>query len=136
MHAAILKLRMVPVAQVFRSFPRLVRDTSQRLKKKVGLVTNGETTEADKIIVDRLFEPLLHVVRNALDHGIESPEQRLAAGKAERAIVSMRASRAGDRLSSRSSTMAAGSIRRSCGAGRRERHSRGATKWLLCPTNR
>ena len=76
MHAAILQLRMVPVAQVFRSFPRLVRDMSQRLGKKVTLVTRGETTESDKTIVDRLFEPMLHLVRNALDHGIESPEQR------------------------------------------------------------
>jgi two-component system, chemotaxis family, sensor kinase CheA len=98
MHAAILQLRMVPVVQVFRSFPRLVRDMSQRLEKKVRLVTDGETTEADKAIVDRLFEPLLHLVRNALDHGIESPEQRRSAGKAEGATVTMRASRAGDRL--------------------------------------
>ena len=98
MHAAILKLRMVSIAQVFRSFPRLVRDTSQRLNKKVELITHGETTESDKTIVDRLFEPLLHLVRNALDHGIETPEQRLAAGKPETAVVSMRAERAGDRL--------------------------------------
>ena len=98
MHAAILQLRMVPLAQVFRSFPRLVRDMSQRLGKKVRLVTNGETTEADKAIVDRLFEPLLHLVRNALDHGIESPEQRRTAEKAEGATVTMRASRAGDRF--------------------------------------
>jgi two-component system chemotaxis sensor kinase CheA len=61
-------------------------------------VTDGETTEADKAIVDRLFEPLLHLVRNALDHGIESPEQRRTAGKAEGATVTMRASRAGDRF--------------------------------------
>jgi two-component system chemotaxis sensor kinase CheA len=98
MHAAVLQLRMVPVAQVFRSFPRLVRDMSQRLAKKARLVTDGETTEADKAIVDRLFEPLLHLVRNALDHGIESPEQRRTAGKAEGATVTMRASRAGDRF--------------------------------------
>ena len=98
MHAAILQLRMVPFAQVFRSFPRLVRDMAQRLEKKVRLVTNGETAEADKVIVDRLFEPLLHLVRNALDHGIESPQQRRSAGKAEGATVTMAASRAGDRL--------------------------------------
>ena len=66
--------------------------------KKVALVTRGETTEADKTIVDRLFEPLLHLVRNALDHGIESPEQRRTAGKSEAATVTMQASRAGDRL--------------------------------------
>jgi two-component system, chemotaxis family, sensor kinase CheA len=97
-HTAILKLRMVSIAQVFRSFPRLVRDMSQRLNKKVALVTHGETTESDKAIVDRLFEPLLHLVRNALDHGVESPEQRLAASKPETAIVSIQAARAGDRL--------------------------------------
>jgi two-component system, chemotaxis family, sensor kinase CheA len=98
MHAAILQLRMVPVAQVFRSFPRLVRDMSHRLEKNVRLVTVGETTESDKAIVDSLFEPLLHLVRNALDHGIESPEQRRTAGKAESATITMRASRAGDRF--------------------------------------
>ena len=98
MHAAILQLRMVPVAQVFRSFPRLVRDMSQRLEKKVRLVTHGETTESDKAVVDRLFEPLLHLERNALDHGIESPEQRRSACKYVGATITMQASRVGDRL--------------------------------------
>ena len=98
MHVAILQLRMVPVAQVFRSFPRLVRDMSQRLNKKVALVTRGETTEADKTVVDRLFEPLLHLIRNAVDHGIEGPEPRRSAGKAEAATVTVQASRLGDRL--------------------------------------
>jgi two-component system chemotaxis sensor kinase CheA len=96
MHAAILQLRMVPVARVFRSFPRLVRDTARELNKTVTLVFSGETTEADKTIVDHLFEPLLHLVRNALDHGIEAPEQRRAAGKHEAATITMRAWRAGD----------------------------------------
>ena len=98
MHTAILQLRMVPVAQLFRSFPRLVRDMSQRLEKKVRLVTRGEATESDKTIIDRLFEPLLHLVRNALDHGIESPRERRAAGKAETATITLEASRIGDRL--------------------------------------
>ena len=98
MHAAILQLRMVPLAQVFRSFPRLVRDMSQRFNKKVRLLTLGETTESDKVIVDRLFEPLMHLVRNALDHGIESPEARRAAGKPESSTITMQASRVGDRL--------------------------------------
>jgi two-component system, chemotaxis family, sensor kinase CheA len=98
MHAAILQLRMVPVAQVFRSFPRLVRDMSQRLGKDVVLVTRGDTTESDKSIVDRLFEPLLHLVRNAVDHGVESPEQRRAAGKPAMATVMVRAARVGDRF--------------------------------------
>jgi two-component system, chemotaxis family, sensor kinase CheA len=98
MHAAILQLRMVPIGQVFRSFPRLVRDMSRELNKKVELVTRGETTESDKIIIDLLFEPLLHLVRNALDHGIESPAQRRSVGKSEVATITMEASRIGDRL--------------------------------------
>jgi two-component system chemotaxis sensor kinase CheA len=98
MHTAILQLRMVPVARVFQPFRRLVRDMARRLDKQVGLVTRGETTESDKTIVDRLFEPLLHLVRNAVDHGIESPEQRRAAGKPEEAVIRMEASRLGDRF--------------------------------------
>jgi len=95
---AILQLRMVPLAQVFRSFPRLVRDMAHLLGKKVSFSTEGESTETDKAIVDLLFEPLLHLVRNALDHGIELPEQRRAAGKSETAALTLRASRLGDRL--------------------------------------
>ncbi len=98
LHAAILQLRMVPLAQVLRPFPRLVRDMSQRLHKKVALATRGETAEADKTIVDRLFDPLLHLVRNALDHGIEAPEHRRAAGKDEVASITIQASRIGDRF--------------------------------------
>jgi two-component system chemotaxis sensor kinase CheA len=98
MHSAILQLRMVPVDQLFRSFPRLVRDISQRLGKNVELIARGGTTECDKNVVDRLFEPLLHLVRNALDHGVESPEARRAAGKPEIATVTLAATRSGDRL--------------------------------------
>ena len=95
---SILQLRMVPFSQVMRAFPRLVRDLSQQLGKDVRLVTQGETTEGDKTVVDRLFEPLLHIVRNAMDHGIESPEGRVAAGKGSTSTLSMQASRTGDRL--------------------------------------
>jgi two-component system chemotaxis sensor kinase CheA len=98
LHGTILQLRMVPVTQVFRSLHRLVRDVSRQLGKDVGLVTSGETAEADKTIVDRLFEPLVHLVRNAVDHGIESPTQRRAAGKPETATISIAASRTGDRF--------------------------------------
>jgi two-component system chemotaxis sensor kinase CheA len=83
LHGSVLQLRMVPVAQLFGSFPRLVRDVARQLDKKVALVTSGETTEVDKTIMDRLFEPMVHLVRNALDHGIEDPGQRRAAGKSE-----------------------------------------------------
>lgn len=98
LHSSILQLRMISVAQVFRSFPRLVRDVSRQLNKNVTLVTRGENTEADKTIVDGLFEPLVHLVRNAVDHGIETPEQRRAAGKSDAATITIQASRAGDRF--------------------------------------
>jgi two-component system chemotaxis sensor kinase CheA len=98
MHTALLGLRMVTVAGLFRSFLRPVRDISQRLGKSVQLSTHGETNECDKAIVDHLFEPLLHLVRNALDHGIEAPEQRRAAGKSATATLTLAASRLGDRL--------------------------------------
>jgi two-component system, chemotaxis family, sensor kinase CheA len=98
LHSTILQLRMVPVAQVFRSLHRLVRDVSRQLGKNVGLTTSGEAAEADKTIVDRLFEPLVHLVRNAVDHGIESPGQRRAAGKPETAAISIDASRIADRF--------------------------------------
>ena len=98
LHGAVLQLRMVPLAQVFRSFPRLVRDLSQQLGKEAALVTRGETTEADKTIVDLLFEPLMHLVRNALDHGIETPGDRRAAGKPQTATLTLQAARRADRL--------------------------------------
>jgi two-component system chemotaxis sensor kinase CheA len=98
LRGAILQLRMVPVAQAFRPLPRMVRDIARRLGKNVTLVTQGETTESDKTIVDLLSEPLLHLVRNALDHGIEAPEQRREAGKLEVATLTLRASQAGDRM--------------------------------------
>jgi two-component system chemotaxis sensor kinase CheA len=94
----VVRIRMVPVGQVFDRFPRLVRDLSLRLGKPVDLLVEGEGTNADKTVVETLFEPLLHLVRNSLDHGIEPPEARRGAGKPERATVTLRAFHAGDRL--------------------------------------
>jgi two-component system chemotaxis sensor kinase CheA len=98
MHDAVVRIRMVPVGQVFDRFPRLVRDLSLRLGKPVDLLVEGEGTSADKTVVEALFEPLLHLVRNSLDHGIEPPEARHGAGKPERATVTLRAFHAGDRF--------------------------------------
>ena len=98
LHGNILRLRMISVAQVFRSFPRLVRDVARQLNKQVTLITHGENTEADKTIVDRLFEPLVHLVRNAVDHGVETAEQRRATGKPEAATITIQASHSGDRF--------------------------------------
>lgn len=98
LHTAILQVRMVPVSQLFRSFPRVTRDLSLRLDKRAELTIQGGTTECDKSLVERLFEPLLHLVRNALDHGIEAPDERRASGKPEMAHIALDAARVGDRL--------------------------------------
>ena len=81
LQAAVLKIRMVPVEHVFRRFPRLVRDLAHAREKSVELEIQGGTTELDKSIVDALGEPLLHLVRNAIDHGLEASDERVRAGK-------------------------------------------------------
>ena len=79
----VMRIRMLPVGSVFSRFPRLVRDTAQSLGKQVALEIEGEETELDKGVVERLVDPLTHLVRNAVDHGIELPEARQASGKPE-----------------------------------------------------
>ncbi len=79
----VMKIRMVPVAFVFNRFPRLVRDLAKELGKKVNFVIQGEETELDRTVVDEIGEPLVHLLRNSLDHGIEGPHERLAKGKPE-----------------------------------------------------
>ena len=91
LQSAMMSVRMVPVSHVFQRFPRLVRDLSRRLDKKIKLVLEGEETEADKNVIENLSDPLIHLVRNSLDHGIESPEQRLNAGKPEEGTLILRA---------------------------------------------
>jgi two-component system chemotaxis sensor kinase CheA len=81
MQDAIMQVRMMPVSFVFQRFPRLVRDTSRRLGKEVNLVLEGQETAADKNIIESLGDPLIHIVRNSLDHGLEMPEVRVAEGK-------------------------------------------------------
>ncbi|TWA65568.1 two-component system chemotaxis sensor kinase CheA [Azospirillum baldaniorum] len=88
---AVLRLRLLPLSRVFDPLPRLVRDTARRLGKSVELHISGGETEADKDILDILGEPLLHLVRNGLDHGIEPPERRRAAGKPEVAAIRVQA---------------------------------------------
>ncbi|MBK3799650.1 chemotaxis protein CheA [Azospirillum brasilense] len=88
---AVLRLRLLPLSRVFDPLPRLVRDTARRLGKPVELHLSGGETEADKDILDILGEPLLHLVRNALDHGVEPPERRRAAGKPEVAALRVQA---------------------------------------------
>ncbi len=97
MQDAIMQVRMMPVSFIFQRFPRLVRDTSRKLHKEVNLVLEGETTEADKNIVEALADPLIHIVRNSLDHGLETPEVRRAAGKPAAGRLTIRAKQESDR---------------------------------------
>ncbi len=93
LQGAVLRIRVLPLRSVFRRFPRLVREIAGSVGKTVRLVTEGDGTEADATIVDALFEPLLHVLRNAVDHGIEKPEQRASAGKPAMGTLILRAGR-------------------------------------------
>lgn len=98
LHRAVMGVRMVALGQVFRRLPRIVRDIAGRLGKDIRLDIEGGDTLADKTIVDALFEPLLHVVRNAADHGIEPPPIREAAGKPRDGRISVNASRNGEKI--------------------------------------
>ena len=91
LHKCVLKIRMVPVEQLFRRFPRIVRDVAKQCGKDVALEISGQSTDLDKGILDALAEPLMHLVRNAVDHGVGSPEERLAAGKPARGTVYLNA---------------------------------------------
>ena len=91
LHKCVLKIRMVPVEQLFRRFPRVVRDVAKLCGKDVALEIAGEHTDLDKGILDALAEPLTHMVRNAVDHGIEAAADRVAAGKPARGTVSLNA---------------------------------------------
>ena len=97
-HGAAMRLRMTSLAPVFRALPRLVRETAANLGKQVVLRLAGESVEVDKTVVDGLYEPLLHLVRNALDHGVEAPAERRAAGKPETARLAVTATTAGDQV--------------------------------------
>ena len=98
MQGAIMQVRMMPVSFVFQRFPRLVRDISRKLGKEVQLVLEGEDTEADKNIIESLADPLIHIVRNSLDHGLETPDVRRAAGKPASGTLRIRAGQEGDQV--------------------------------------
>jgi two-component system, chemotaxis family, sensor kinase CheA len=95
---SVIAMRVVPLRSVFQRFPRVVREMSLNLGKPAQIKVEGEDTEADKTIVEMLFEPLLHVVRNAIDHGVENPERRREAGKPPVATITLHAARDGDQV--------------------------------------
>ena len=95
---SVMKIRMVPVEQLFRRFPRLVRDLAKSCGKEVGLVISGQDTDLDKSIMDILAEPLAHLVRNAVDHGIESPQERINSGKPAQGTIKLDAYHQGNQI--------------------------------------
>ncbi|MEE1290492.1 MAG: chemotaxis protein CheA [Spirochaetota bacterium] len=95
----VMRVRMIQIKQVFSRFPRLVRDLSRDLHKEIDLVMEGEETEVDKAMLDDLSDPLIHMIRNAVDHGMETPEERLAAGKSVPGMVKLKAANEGNLIS-------------------------------------
>ena len=91
MQENIMRIRMLPISFVFQRFPRLVHDLSDKLDKKIELEMSGEQTELDKTVMEKIGDPLVHLVRNSIDHGIESPEQRKLAGKNESGVIKLNA---------------------------------------------
>jgi two-component system, chemotaxis family, sensor kinase CheA len=92
---AVMSIRMIPMSVVFNRFPRMLRDLTAKLGKKVELITHGESTELDKGLIEKITDPLTHLIRNSADHGIEMPEQRRAKGKAEHGTITLSASHQG-----------------------------------------
>lgn len=88
---SVMRIRMLPISFAFSRFPRMVRDLSRRLNKKMDIVLSGEQTELDKTVMEKIGDPLVHLVRNAVDHGIELPEERMAAGKPEEGRIMLNA---------------------------------------------
>ena len=92
---AVMSIRMMPMDYVFSRFPRMVRDLAGKLGKKIDFVTKGAATELDKGLIERIIDPLTHLVRNSVDHGIERPEIRVASGKSESGKLTLSAAHQG-----------------------------------------
>ena len=95
---SVMKTRMQPIGRLFQKYPRIARDLARQLGKDVELALSGEETEGDKTMIEDLADPLVHLVRNAVDHGVESPEERLASGKPAKSVVRLEARQEGDHI--------------------------------------
>ena len=95
---SVMSIRMLPMSMVFSRFPRVVRDLAGKLNKQVELKTIGENTELDKSLIEKITDPLTHLVRNSLDHGLETPEKRVAAGKSPKGTITLKASHQGGNI--------------------------------------
>jgi len=98
LQVAVMKMRMLPIGKVFKRFPRLVRDLARESKKQIELKLSGETTELDKSVIEEIGDPLVHMIRNSCDHGLESPEVRIAKGKPLTGTVHLAASQEGSNI--------------------------------------
>lgn len=98
LHDAVMKVRMVPIDTVFSRFPRMIRDISKELGKNIKLRMTGEETELDRTVIDEIGDPLIHLLRNSIDHGLESTAERIAAGKGEEGNINLRAYQAGNNV--------------------------------------
>lgn len=96
--ASVMRMRMIPIGKLFQKAPRIVRDLAKQFNKKIQLIMEGEETEIDKGIIDELSDPLVHMLRNACDHGIESPEERIRLGKPEVGTVYLGAEQEGNNI--------------------------------------
>jgi two-component system chemotaxis sensor kinase CheA len=91
LQAEVMSIRMLPLGSVFSKFPRLVHDMSQKVGKLIDVMVQGEETEMDRSLIDEIYDPLIHLIRNSVDHGVESPQDRQAAGKSERGTITLTA---------------------------------------------
>ena len=98
LHDAVMKVRMVPVENVFNRFPRMVRDLAKELNKEINLVMSGQETELDRTVIDEIGDPLVHLIRNSADHGIESVEERLVTGKSKEGNIYLSARHDGNNV--------------------------------------
>lgn len=98
LQSIVLNLRMVPVSTVFNRFPKMVRQLARNLQKKIQLVISGEETELDRTVIDQIGDPLVHLLRNSIDHGIEMPEERLTKGKPEEGTILLKAYHSGNHV--------------------------------------
>lgn len=98
LQSVVMKVRMVPIEQVFNRFPRMVRDLAKELKKEIEFVIEGKETELDRTVIDEIGDPLVHLLRNAIDHGIETPAERIAAGKPAQGLVNLIARHEGNNV--------------------------------------
>ena len=97
-HESVMKVRMVPLENIFNRFPRMVRDLSKKLNKKIDLNISGEETELDRTVIDEIGDPLMHLIRNAADHGIETNEERIKLGKTTKGTINLQAYQEGNNV--------------------------------------